>query len=452
MNQTPQTSQDIARATLREILQEILPHVACAAEGSVCWVALSGGLDSCVLLDVLAESRDRLGAYGVEVRVVHVNHQLSVNADAWQAHCEGLAAKHGLTFFAKKVSLESSAGGIELAAREARYQVFEDLLGKGDILLMAHHQDDQAETLLFRLVRGAGLKGLAAVKSVRPLGQGILVRPMLATSRSDIETYAVVNGLRWVEDESNQDESFDRNYIRHTIVPSLQQRWPAASKKLAQSCEWLRETDQLLCEYADEDLLACARSQERIGESLLLENFGALSDARKKQVLRRWCEQLALLPPEHQQWGEVEKLIQSRSDACPQVEWGNAELRRFRQRLYLMPRHREIESSYCVAWDGLDTLMLPGGWRLSLNAPQALGLQVKFRQGGERCRPCERRHSQTLKNLLQEYALEPWLRSVVPLIYCNEQLIAVGDLFVCGDSPPPALLNGLRWEYVGIES
>lgn len=410
----------------QHILQEIEPYLTPQA---TVWVAFSGGVDSSVLLHALASIHDRK----FMVKAIHVNHQLSNNAGSWEEHCTRFAGALGVEIEARRVVVELSGEGLEQAARKARYEVFSSIVNAGDILLCGHHADDQAETMLFRLVRGAGLRGLRGIPMVRSLANGTMVRPLLKVTRAELEHYAHQHGLSWIEDESNTDENLDRNYLRHKVLPLLQERWPGSNVRMQQTSVWLDESNSLLSEYARDDLAACGVRTEKLGQSICLKVYAEFGLARQKHVLREWVAVQGFSAPEPQHMLEVSKLIGSAEDSEAQVSWGACEVRRFRQRLYLIPRLPSIDSASSISWAAAKPLILPDGsvLELSSSSVETLVFSVKFRRGGERCCPKERSHSQTLKKLLQEYALEPWLRGRVPLIYAGSELVAVAGLFAC---------------------
>lgn len=400
------------------------------------WIAFSGGLDSTVLLHQAAQ-------LGLEhLQAVHVNHQLSPNAQAWERHCEDTANSLGVPLTIRTVSVDDFGGGVEDAARKLRYQIFSELLKPGEILLTAHHANDQAETLIYRLMRGAGLKGLCGVPRSRNLGRRkTLVRPFLDVARPQLEAWADDHAVRWIKDESNDDTSFDRNYIRHEVMPALSARWPGAIERIATSASLLAESQELLDAYLDDDLNACKLRKERVGESLILNVFLNFSEVRQHHLLRYWIGRSDCLMPSQQHLAEVRKLLLAAEDAKPEVSWGPAGVRggsiyRYQNRLYLAPRlNYAVEREACYKnWDGVTKLQL-GNFSI-VGKPAEVGLapgnyRVLFREGGERCQPADRQNSQTLKKLLQEYRLEPWLRDVVPLVYAGQELVAVGDLWIC---------------------
>ena len=224
------------------------------------WIGLSGGLDSCVLLQLLAEARQAAARTSPlpTLTAVHVDHQLSAHSPGWSRHCEALCRSLEVELVIRRVVVAAGATGPEAAAREARYAVFEELVGPGDLLLLAHHLDDQVETLFLRLMRGAGTRGLAGMPRQRRLGKGELCRPLLAFTRESLEDFATERGLAWVEDESNCDLSPDRNYLRHRVLPRLEERWPAYRASVAASIDAVADAETALAAL-DQASLARAR-------------------------------------------------------------------------------------------------------------------------------------------------------------------------------------------------
>lgn len=409
------------------------------------WVAFSGGLDSSVLLHQVMQLQ--LPA----VTALHINHQLSPNASQWQSQCGAVALALGCDFQADVVTVANGAS-LEQAARNARYSAFADKLNAGEVLLTAHHGNDQAETLLYRLVRGSGLRGLAGVPEERFLlqgkseGGGSVIRPFLALARAELESYANAHQLCWIVDESNQNQRYDRNFLRHELVPVFERRWPHAVSHMAKTARLLAESQHLLDGYLAEDFRHCDVRKERIGFSLCLHKFNQFSWQKQKHLLRYWFGQRLVQLPSEQQLGEVQKLLAAAPDVIPCVAWGvrgknnaNLELRgcqlfRFRQRLFLVPRLNDLNQEV-FDWHPSRVCQFDDGFSLSAT-PAEYGLPsgrytLSFRCGGERCRPHGRAHSQSLKKLLQASGLEPWLRDRVPLVYRGSELVAVGDLWLC---------------------
>lgn len=396
-------------------------------------IAYSGGADSHVLLHAIAQIRNTLKT---EIVVLHVDHQLQAQSALWAQHCMDTCMTLDIACQVLRVEVAMDSGeGLEAAARKARYQALATAMQPGDGLLTAHHQDDQAETLMIQLLRGAGPKGLAAMAPHREFSCGHIIRPLLDYSRGELEVYAEGVGIQWVDDPSNSDESFDRNYLRHQIMPALQQRWPSMAKTLARAARHQAEADQLLSDLAELDMAAHLRDG-----ALSMDALQGLSSVRQKNLLRQWiASQHYPLPAESRLQSILSDLIPAAEDAAPLVCWSRVELRRYRQHLYLMPALSQHNPEWSFPWDGvrtdfadisLDSQQVQGrGLRESLFITQQL--EVRFRQGGEQCRPAGRGYSRDLKKLLQEAGIAPWLRERLPLIYVDNELAAVVGVCIC---------------------
>lgn len=417
------------------------------------YVGFSGGLDSSVLLHALCSVMpvERLTA-------IHINHGLSTSSDDWQAFCRLRCEALGIAMVAEKVLVIRDGEGLEQAARDQRYAVFTRLLGPGDLLLMAHHRDDQVETVLYRLLRGSGPDGLAGIPVSRPLGAGQLLRPLLEVSRSQLEAYAQANGLDWIEDESNAANHFDRNFLRNEVLPLVASRWPDYRERIGRSAGHCQGASELLNEVAQADLDHLGERPERCGWSISLPALAALSALRQRNLLRAWIRQKNLPVPGHRVIEAVlDDLLPAQDDARPLIDWGGGQLRRYAGRVFLLPGSFAIAPLIePLSWDGVAALGLPGGFILMAEADVARGLrlavddsiEIRFRRGGERCKPVGRGGSATLKKLLQEYRLEPWLRDIAPLVYINGELAAVADLFVCADFVAGNGEGGIRLRWV----
>ncbi len=401
-------------------------------------VAFSGGLDSTVLLHALNALPER-----PPLHALHIHHGLQAEADDWQRHCEGFAKSQSIAFHALAVSVDDSAS-VEEAARRARYEAFDSFLEAGDVLLQAHHLDDQAETLLLRLFRGTGLEGLKGMPRERELGGALLVRPLLGLSRSELEDYARQYQLDWVEDPSNRDTSFDRNYLRHKILPQVEARWPAYRNTLARLAG-------LAATALPEDSISnlTFHTRKSAWTALDLEALRSLDEGDRNAALRQWLSQAGLTPSLAQLQALQKSMLWSSPDAEPVFELGEFQVRRFKEALYitqLKPFDEKLE----LSWDGGCVLELPGAGKLSaVGGVQPERFTVRFRHGGERCQPAGRAHSQRLKKLLQEAGIPPWQRDRLPLIYLDGELAAVADLWICADFAER--LGGWRfvWESEG---
>lgn len=406
-----------------EQLRAYLPQPDKAtALDNVWWIGFSGGLDSTVLLHALAQLN-----LPVSLRALHVNHQISPHADSWQQQCEQFCNQLGVPFHAEKVQVSNTGKGIEDAAREARYKVFEQYVKPGDYLLTAHHSNDQAETLLLRLLRGTGPRGLAAIASERKLPSGgKLIRPLLHFSRTDLETYARAQPLSWVDDESNRDDHYDRNFLRNQVMPLLHTRWPVFMRKWQQTADLCAQQEALLAEFTQQDMVLANVRTERVGQSIDLVWWRSLSRARRQNLLRYWLRRLDCELPETVHWQQLEnQLFNAREDAQVKITWNKNSLQPYQGRLFLLPIELPALVLQFIAVIPLENT---AEQYLRADLPD---VQIRYRMGGERCKPTGRQHSQTLKKLLQEYQLEPWLRDSVPLVYSGEHLVAVGDLWIC---------------------
>jgi len=426
-------------------------------------LAYSGGLDSTVLLHVLSRQlvRERLKA-------VHVHHGLSANADLWAETCARECSALGVEFFLEHVNLSAKGKGLESAARDARYKavikvattLVESSRETAVTVLTAHHANDQTETLLYRVFRGSGLAGLEGIKKERKLAPNIsVIRPLLSVSRAELAEYAKHFGLNYIEDESNNDPGYDRNYLRKEVMPAILKRWPAALKQVSRLSSLVSKEQALLNTYGLIDLKSCGLRDERMGSSIEFSKLLAWPENRRFHVMRTWAKEKAHNIPLSEHLEHLDGFLNANADKCPRLEWGDACLSRYRNRLYLLPRAFFQTKKQCdrgkISWDISSSCDLSNGFYLEcdyLGIPPGQNriiedLDIKFRTGGERCRPKGRRHSQVLKKLLQEYSLEPWLRDAVPIIYHQERLIAVGDLFSCELGEKPLGELSFRWYY-----
>lgn len=396
-------------------------------------VALSGGLDSCVLLRLLAESE---WARARGLRVLHVDHALHAASADWAAHCARVSASLQLDFRLLRVELPNGPGGLEERARCARHAALEAALHPGEVLAMAHHQDDQAETFLLRALRGAGERGLGGMRTLRRFGQGWLWRPLLTTPRSALQAFADARGLAWVDDPSNADCRHDRNFLRHRVLPLLQQRWPQAARTLALSAHLNAEADARLQTL---DAIDLARVQLLEPQALDLDVLRGWDDARRTRVLRAWLQTMGCAPPSSTVLRQIEsELLYARSDSDAEVRWRGHRLRAWREGLYLLPSLPALPHGFAVPWSGASPLALPDGHALALcnglgdvqsQARLPIAVQVKARIGGERLRVSRHRPRQCVKQLLQDLGVPPWQRPHLPLLWSPQgELLAVADL------------------------
>lgn len=413
---------------LRHFLRQHLP-LAPARRGLV--VGLSGGLDSRVLLRALARVAPE---FALPLRAVHVHHGLSPDADAWAERVAEFCAQDGvpLTIARVRVTREASLEG---AARRARQAAFAAGLQADEALLLAQHRDDQAETFLFRLLRGAGLTGLGAMRAATflALPEGAAVpcwRPFLGLSRPALAAYAEAHGLAWVEDESNADCRHDRNFLRHEILPRLATRWPAVQRTLADTALRLQEAEGLLQELAADMSAACIDAQQR----LVLPALAVLTPPRQRLVLRHWLHQQGFrLPPAAVLEKILSEVVGARADAMPCQGWAGCEIRRYREHLYALAPPLPLPPHWECEWEGAAPLVLPDGqWLRAEGEGTAPGWRVCYRQGGERLRLVPGGPSRELRTWLQEQGVPPWRRDRLPLLFRGEELVAVAGVDCAG--------------------
>lgn len=388
-------------------------------------VAFSGGGDSSALLLAMAAARTDLK---VPISALHVHHGLNAQADDWSARCHALCERLDVPLTRVRVKVDPKQhAGPEDAARRARYQAFADHIEADEMLLTAHHLDDQAETVMLRLLRGSGVAGLAAMRAKKPLAQGWLCRPLLDLPRDALRAYIEAQGEAWVDDPSNQDRALDRNFLRHEIMPLLRQRWPAAERALARMADNAQEASQIISERAKQDLADCLGPQQ---SWLRLDPLTSLPCNRRHEVLRHWLLSLGLVPPGRDLIRRIDgQLIPAAADRKPRVRWPGGEVRRFQNLITAFtPPPPPPET---MTWHpGREAQITFGGGTLTLEgaAPEQWCWQLRTRDGGESLKPEGSTCTRSLKNLLHEYQVPPWVRRRLPLIFEDDRLIGVADL------------------------
>lgn len=456
----PQPSKEYLIARVNACLTRVFQHQPQSSYHLL--VAYSGGLDSSVLLHLLVILQQKLrttpnAPFQLQLSAMHVHHGLSAHADAWAQHCQQVCQQYAVPLQVVRVNVDKASGqGIEASARAARYEALKQ--AQADFICLAHHQQDQAETLLLQLMRGAGPKGLAGMAAL-DLKQGLL-RPLLDLSRQTLETYANANALRWVEDDSNLDTRYDRNFMRHHVLPLLETQYKGVHKTLSRTAQHMAETSELLDELAVMDASQIAMAGV-YGNPLCLQvdKLAALTEARAKNLLRWWIAQHALTMPNAELLNQVlQQLISARKDASIDVHLSSEySIKRYLGLAYIV-QHVALDNFEERLWQGesviqlnaQDSLMFEKGLGkgIALKHISSTPLRIRMRAGGERFRLAHNRPSQTLKHIFQTHHIPPWLRERMPLVWLAETLVCIPNI---GVDPSVAALPdeigvSIRWQ------
>ena len=434
-------------------------------------IGLSGGVDSVVLLHLLHQLAPK---FSWQLSALHVHHGISQNADVWAKFCTELCTNYGIPLAIEHVDIVPlREHGIEAAARKLRHAAFAKQLC--DVVALAHHADDQSETLLLQLLRGAGVRGASAMPLLaKRKEEPDLVRPLLHCSRQEILDYATTHHLQWIEDESNADDSYPRNFLRHRVLSLLGEKFPAYRDTLARSAQHFAEASSLLDELAQQDAQASptlpwweitsdlagvvgqpsrmASSTTRVGErggsydvTLAVAALQSLAQSRAKNLLRYFLHRLGAPMPQAVQIDEMlQQLCNAREDAAVCINFGYWQVRRYQGKVYVLCALGEFDKSVVLPWHGEAQLDWPAlntavqfkytqGIGISLEKLQRAPVTLRLRQGGETVRPHPKAATRTLKNLLQEHHIPPWQRDRLPLLYCGEELVCVVGVAIAAE-------------------
>lgn len=406
-------------------------HAICMQHGTdkTYWIAYSGGLDSSVLLALASELKHVLP---LKLHAIHIHHGLNAHADEWVKHCQQVCADYDIPLDVHYLQLNITHN-IEASARSARYAVFAEKLQAGDVLLTAHHENDQAETLLLQLMRGAGTKGLAAMPVEKVFARGIHARPLLSCSRNELLSFAQQKHLSWVEDSSNQDITLTRNLLRHDVLPLLEKTCPAVIKNLARSATHCAESEAILAVLAQQWCEACVGSK---ANTLALKKLLSFDEKCQRLILRYWIRAQGFALPSTKKLERIQTtLLHAAEDKMPCVMWENAVMRRYREDIYLA-RLQDISlmNESTLAWDLQQPLMLQVG-TLYAERVQGRGIRndlsivkVDFRKGGEKLQMLNQH--QSLKKLLQNWGVPPWERACLPLISVGQKIVNIPGYYL----------------------
>lgn len=398
------------------------------------WIGLSGGLDSQVLLHLFYQLRKE---FPLKLHAVYINHGLSPNARSWELFCKNSCHTLDVEFSSYALKADSLTESLEAWARDGRYGIFAKLLQKNDVLITAHHQDDQAETVLLQLLRGAGPKGLSAMPKIKSFGAGFHARPLLNFTRDTLQKYAEQHSLQWIEDESNGNVRLMRNFLRHEVLPILKKRLPTVTQTLARVAENCAEAQSLIELASQKDLEFVQNPSGTLTLSKLL-NF---NPALQRSILRAWFASLKVTLPSSIKLQKIQdSLLKARTDKMPVIKFGKNEIRRFRDELFVFPLRALHDSAKIYKWDLKNSLSLDGVGVLKTHSKVQIGLRpnvqnvsIRFRQGGELLRLPGRNYRHDLKKLFQEWGVPPWERDRIPLLYVQEDLAAVVGYAISAD-------------------
>ena len=414
-------------------------------------LAFSGGVDSVVLLDLLVNVLKESDA----LRIIHINHNLNEHSNDWAQFSSEICEKYDLPLICESVEPKRHGKGLEADARELRYQSFRDVIQDDEYLLTGHHQDDQMETLLYRIFRGTGIDGLMAIRREIKFGKGFLYRPMLNISREKIEEYAQLKNLKWIYDSSNDDSSYDRNFLRKDIIPLIKKRWPSVENKVSRLSVIAEQNQLLLNELAAEDV-----GQLKNYNHLDIETLSEKSYPRIINIFRFMIKKNNMSVPSMQVLNEGIKTLMHSKSKSPSMTWNDNTIRRYKHRLYFLNSalNSPNDLSNEMSWDIKKTINLGknlgsiqarflNGEGISLNRCPS-NLAIKYRKGGEEIKPSGHKITKSLKNLFQENNVLPWVRDKIPLIYVDQELISVGDLWFNQDFKASANEDGflITWD------
>lgn len=406
---------------------------------SLC-VAFSGGVDSTVLLHALSVLLTHAKT-PFSLRAIHINHQLQAESDQWVTFCDGFCLARGIPFQSVVVDVIPSKKGIEAAARQARYSAFKKALNSEEILLTAHHLDDQVETVFLQLLRGTGVDGAGAMAPVSNANVYPLIRPMLSVERAQLEAYAKQEGLTWIDDPSNAEENFSRNFLRKKIFPVIEDRWPGYRKTIQRFSNNARSASTVLASYLEEDYVTCCvDNHDALGIALDIEPLKLLVIEKRLMIIRHWLKSCNAIMPGERVLMQIHSAIFSSEDANPLIEWGQYQVRRYQNMLYFLMRDEVSVMPETFHWDMKQPYKIND--RSQLISQHIVGdgiherygdeqVTIAFRQGGEKCQPFGRLGTHSLKKLFQEYAIPPWMRDKVPLLMIDNQIAAIVGYCYC---------------------
>jgi len=427
---------DFTQESFWQQVQSLLP-INLTNNPTFC-IGFSGGLDSSVLLHLLSEIQKANNHPSFTLKAIHINHQLQKDADLWEKFCQNFCDTRKIPFKALKVDItDTKKKGIEATARNARYATFRENLLADDILLTAHHLDDQVETVFLQLLRGTGIEGAAAINPCSKVGDYYLMRPLLDFSRDQLLAYAKKHHLDWVDDPSNDENDFNRNYLRNEVLPIIETRWPAYRHTIQRFSNNARSAKTVLDDYLSIDYMHCLNKEKN---TLVIDSLLKLALEKRLMVIRFWVKQHNFSLPDEAILLQIHSALLAADDANPLIEWGDAVVRRYRNKLFIFSRKKNDFKNSEFHWNLKTNHTIKGLGVLSSQKVIGHGIHEKyanekikiaFRKGGEKCQLVGRQGSHSLKKLFQENAIPPWQREKIPLLLINNQIAGVVDYFYC---------------------
>lgn len=415
----------------RWVQEQVLENISHSTQRVV--VAFSGGIDSTSLLHVCAQLQNE---FPCPLLAIHINHGLSDNADQWQAHCESIANSYSVPFASYRVSVSNTGKGIEAAARDARFQQIMEVTSKHDLILLGQHDDDQVETFMIQLMRGSGLDGLVAMPALRESQHRTYHRPLLGVSRKDIEEYAEFHALHWVEDDSNLSTQFDRNYLRHEVLPRIKERFPNYVASVNRSIAHLQDYKNLMNDILEEKLASCLDN----GRQLNISNLLTLNAKWHKPLLKEWIRFCGVAQPSSAVLQQiVMQGLEAVHDAEPCIQWENIQCRRYDGKLYLLPIYKSVKGR-SFSLDLASPTVLPDDlgsaqceWGIQTEAGFSVKklewpLEIRFTGYSAKFKPVGESMSKPVKQWFKKWKLAPWERERIPLFFSGDTLIQVGDV------------------------
>lgn len=374
-------------------------------------VALSGGIDSVVLLHYLHNNFDN------NIRAIHCNHHLSDNCGDWDKFCSDLCKSMNIEYLSIDIFLDNTSNFEEIA-RKKRYKSLSSNLKQNEILCTAHHMEDQAETILLQLLRGSGVAGLSSMPLEKKLNEGSLLRPFIDISKSQIIDYAANNKLKWIEDDSNLNTDIRRNFLRIEIIPKLSKFYSEISKSLSRSARHQSQALKLIEDLALIDINT--KKLIDLNNCIEIDKISKLNDYRIINIIRYHIRSIEFTPPSEKIMEQIMSLLFAKEDASPLVCWGSFEVRRYKNKMYFIDTKEEQNNMPCPFFEKLKDLP---------------NLSIKYRHEGQRIKFDNKSHSQSLKKILQEYGIPPWERDKIKMYYVGDKLKAIERIGEVSESP-----------------